>query len=199
MTIKPSPRLAGSVRRVLVAVGLGATLVLGSAGAASAGTWSFNDPTKDVYGGSNGGSSVISPDRAVGDVQRLAVSHTNTKLIVRVTFRQGLPSKNWSIFETIRTPVARFALLLHRYDGAGIQFYNFSADNHRARCRGLAVTYAPRSVQISIPTRCLGSPRVVKVGATVDTAGPNFYYSDDALLPGFGVDGPRLSPQIPRG
>lgn len=202
MTFLLSGRFAGSIRRFLLCLGLGATLVLGSTSSASAGTWSFNDPTQDVVMG-GGEDPATAPERAVGDVKRLAVSHMRSKVVVRLNMREGLSGSNWTIFEYVRTPTATYVLYLRREDGEGhISLHRLSAgagSSVRVRCSGVDVTYAPETVQTSIPTRCLGAPWVIKVASMIDTwDDDDFFYTDDALRGGLS-DMPAYSAKVPRG
>lgn len=199
---KCRPSAPSRLRRALGVAGLSTALLLGSAGASTAATWSHNDPTKDVvsygYDDEDAEDYTAEATRAAGDIQRIAVSHQRSKLVVRLNFRQGLPKDNWSIYEAVRTPRAEFMLFAGRTDGyGGISLYKVSPRFKKVACK-VSIKYATRSIQVTIPSNCLGRPKAVKVGAGIETEAGDRAYADDALQRGV-RDDIRLSPMIRRG
>ncbi len=136
-------------------------------------------------------------------MQRVAVGHARGRLVVRLTLRAGLPSSYWQVSEQVVTGRARFALNVYRGHGWGaVSLYRYRGvqDVRAVRCAGLRVSHGVRTVVLSLPTRCLGEPRSVRVRALVATGDEDgLDVADDALRGGWREGGTRLSPPIPRG
>ncbi len=100
-----------ALTRLVALAALALGLLLASTGVASARNWSTPDTRGDVLtlSGEEDDEIAVSPARKAGDAWRTSISHTRTKVVVRVTMR-AVPGGTWGLFTTIRTPRASFDL-----------------------------------------------------------------------------------------
>lgn len=197
--------------RLVATLGLTFGLLLGSAGLASAQNWSGGDASGDVLR-VTGDSSLLAvvepegriaePARTRGDVLRTSVSHTRTKVVIRITMR-AIPAGDWMGMTTIRTPSTSYDLFHMRFDRRSWTSLTKTHGNGRElRCRAKSSRVDGRSLILTVSRSCLGKPRVVRVGAGVASvaAGTRLAYVDDALRRGYSdIAHLQLSPRLRRG
>jgi hypothetical protein len=157
--------------------------------AAQAGEYEGDDPTGDVRGlvhrpepkpcGSY--TEVRHDDPRFNDITRLEVEHTATRLHLRLTLRDLPPYQRSSQSFVVRTPDNAFTIDQSVFRGETVVFVNqermppahlgpcgtwtfLSTSNP---CRGATGTRdeAAESISVSVPRRCVGAPRWVRVGA----------------------------------
>lgn len=186
-----------AMHRLLATIVMAGALLVSSAGAASAQNWSVADPkgdvrsrTLDVYDG----STVPSPTRAVGDIWRTSISHTSTTVVVRITMRQ-LPAGKSDIGATIRTPASTYSLFRMDYGIPELLLVRHGQGG-TVRCGAKGFRYVGTSAVLTVPRRCIGRPRWVRVGSNVSTTTrTGTQYFDDGLRDVWG-NYRGLSPRI---
>lgn len=195
--------------RLVATLGLALSLLLGSAGLAAAQNWSGGDAGGDVLRvtGDSSLAAVVQPEgriaepsRVRGDVVRTSVSHTRTRVVIRITMR-AIPSGDWIGMTTIRTPATSYDLFHMRFDRRTWTSLTKTHGNGRELpCRAKSSRVDGRTLILSVSRACLGKPRVVRVGAGVAAVavGVRLAYVDDAGRRGAYTDiahlqlGPRL-------
>ncbi len=200
------------LRRLVATLGLVLSLLLGTAGLASAQNWSGGDASGDVLRvtGENSLLAVVQPEgriaepgRVRGDVLRTSISHTRTRVVIRITLR-AIPSGDWMGMTTIRTPSTSYDLFHMRFDRRSWTSLTKTHGNGRELpCRAKSSRIDGRALILSVSRACLGKPRVVRVGAGVAAvaAGVRLAYVDDSLRRGAYSDIAhlQLSPRLRRG
>lgn len=191
-----------ALRRLLAVLALAVAVLLSSAGVASAQNWSFADPKGDVVTiTSDDETPVPAPNRRAGDVWRTSVSHTATKVVVRVTM-QAIPTRDWSAFATIRTPRTSFDLAQVKIgDYRGLSLTKTNGSGADVRCRDKSSRIDGTALVLTVARSCIGRPATVRVGVGVAVYDEDLeiIHADDALRRGIGLDALRLSPLIRRG
>lgn len=221
-------RASGVRRPVIVAMAMTGLLGLGSP-ALAAGGYSHPDPVGDQVSYSqsthndgtapSGSGPTPAPEHRNGDIAMLWAHHGPRRVSVSLQMADFTPSPlvfagdNGSVTTDrvvvlIRTRSGRQYVVIGGNDGAsrGWQFGRVNGA-HPQRCRGLRHSFDPgNSVSVSVPRRCLGRPRVVRVGAgtavdensTDPTTATDVTYLDDALRTGLAPEGLVLSPRLAR-
>lgn len=193
------------LRRLVATLGLGSALLLTSAGTAAAQNWSYADPIGDVVSHEDGGATTA-PARAPGDVVRTTISHTRTKVVIRVRMR-AVPRGDWTSSAMIRTPRAEFYLLQFKVDDyRGFSLVKLTGEGE-VRCAGKSARIDRTALVLTVPRGCLGNPRWIRAGAGVSTFDGSIMADEEDLPPAYFDDGLRralggelrLSPRIKRG
>ena len=182
--------------RLMVGV-LVATLNLGTAPAFGA-KEVIKDARQDVllydHGAEPGSAPIPAPDEASSDITRTVIAHRAHRLVVKIRMSGPQEHKQGTVMVII-TPKTKFT------------GYFFAARRSillaekRVRCDGISNSFDALNglVSNSIPRRCLGNPRWVRVRVGSVGSGPTSFaiYLDDArragLKPGLMLtNGPRL-------
>jgi hypothetical protein len=194
-------RSSRPLRRAIALLAAACALSLTGTATAHAQTWTHTDPAGDVvaFDGETE-SQAPAPTQERGDVRRVRVAHNNRRVVVRYSMRKALAG-NHMMFYSIRTPKARFDLDRVRFPGmgGGVTLHK-SGSEHTIRCSGMRwdIDRERATVAVSIPRRCIGRPRWVRVGVIVMSLTDELVYIDDALS-GNGLDSLRQSPRVYRG
>ncbi|GAB2864659.1 hypothetical protein [Nocardioides pacificus] len=162
----------------LLAVTLTAAVALGAPIAAHAERVVAQDPAGDViYQDVNEmdeeeGPLAVTPDNTAVDITRTIVNHRAHRL--RLTMRlRDLRSRGllYTAFE-VSTPKQTYALIAVRHGGRRTNVQTFlETRGSEVKCRGLRVSLDSQTdaVTASVPSKCLNSPRWVKIGAATYT------------------------------
>lgn len=189
-----------SIRRLGATLGLATALLVSSAGVASAQRWTIADPAGDVVKVTETGTSYAA-SQAQGDVVQTTVSHTRTKVVIRVRMR-AVPRGNWGAVAVVRTPRASFDLLQLKLGDDRDFTLSRGGTDKELRCAGKSARIDRTAVVLTVPRTCLGRPGKVRAGAGIailETDGETeTTYQDDALRRTVG-ENLRLSPWIKRG
>jgi hypothetical protein len=200
----------GNLHRLLSIVGLSAALLLSSAGVASAARWTTTDTTGDVTTATSSTDNnvvdhptqlVPAPERAAGDLVGEVVKHSRSSVVIRLSMRQ-VPTGDWIGWTTIRTPRRSLDLFHMQFGGKRWTSLTKTVGNGKElRCAGMSSQVRGTTLRLSIPRRCLGSPRAVQVaaGIAVYDDGMRIAHVDDGLRPGYDASGFWFSPKIRRG
>lgn len=195
-------KLRRRLPRALALVAAGA-LLLPSAAAAQ--TWVHDDATDDVRVSSADGWA-DAPGHPEADIERIKVVHATRR--VRVVLRIADVRKHArSVDAVIRTPPGRFRVYSYRLLDYGNEdgiVRTAKGGRKDVDCRGFRAGIEPGRDRafLSIPRRCLGFPRWVRVGATyedtrfIDIEAPAPAYRDDARRDGRVGGQPRLGPKV---
>lgn len=197
-------RTAGSaLRRSTAALLTAGALVLAAGSTAHAADWVHVDPAGDVAKATYSETQedpgfTAAPEERRIDVRRVRVVHRSTQVLVKFKTREALPGRDFAIFAEIKTPDARYGV--ERVSLFGESDTTFTKGTRARSCRGLKVTIdrPARTATISVPRRCLESPRWVRVGLGVLRFRGETVYADDGLSARIG-DGLVLSPRVRRG
>ncbi|MEV5001829.1 hypothetical protein [Nocardioides sp. LML1-1-1.1] len=196
-----------NIRRLVATLGLSSALVLSSAGIASAQRWVHADPSGDAVTFTDDETApTVAPDQKQGDVVQTTISHTRTKVVIRVRMR-AIPRDDWMAFGVIRTPRASFDLIQMKLAG-GRHFGISKGDSERdVRCAAKSSRIDRTALVFTVARSCLGNPRWIRAGVGIATFDGSFLeededdlatYADDALRRSIGED-IRLSPRLRRG
>lgn len=196
-----------TIRRLVATLGIITALILSSAGLASAQRWTHADPSGDAVTFTDDDESefVVDPERKQGDVVQTTISHTRTKVVIRVRMR-AIPRDDWGAFGVIRPPRATFQLMQLKFGGAR-HFSITKNDGERpVRCAAKSSRIDRTALVFTVPRSCLGKPRWIRAGVGVASYDGSFLdedediasYADDALRRSIGED-LRLSPRLRRG
>lgn len=196
------------IRSLLAAAATSGLLVAGTAGGATAGTWSHTDPAGDVLAldfpdPHSAPVETPQPDRTTGDITRVRVQHSARKVVLVLAMRQALAPDGWGIVGTVKTERRTYAVRWIR-DSRTRKLWlvkNPDGNDVVVACRGLAKKVDNRAgtVRFSVPRSCLGNPRWVRANLSVyDYDGPTRTYADDGLDAG-GWERVPLSPKVRRG
>lgn len=198
----------GTLLRMLSILGLAVALLLGSAGLASADSWSHTDATGDVLDLALAdhdvtGTSAV-PDRAEGDIHTVAVKHARSQVRIRTLMRALPVGRGWVTVGHIVTPRARYevrGVFLSEGGRALVLVRKPGRKETATRCAGLRGVFDRSSglVGMRVPRSCLGNPRWVRVNVSVyDWNGDASTYADDGMDP-VGWEQQVLSPKLRRG
>lgn len=196
-----------TISRLVATLGLSTALLFSSAGLASAQRWVHADPSGDAVTLIDDESTpTVAPDQKQGDVVQTTISHTRTKVVIRVRMR-AVPRDDWMAFGVVRTPRATFDLMQMKL-GGGRHFAITKGDGDRdVRCAAKSSRIDRTALVFTVPRSCLGNPRWIRAGVGVVTFDGSFLdeseeelatYADDALRRSIGDD-IRLSPRLRRG
>ncbi len=143
----------------------------------------------------------VEPARRLGDIVANSASF-GTDLVVTTKFRnlaaKGQQQYSWFIL----TSEDEFNWIAHLLVAAGKdkgRFSLFDPVAYQPDCGKAVLNRAQRTVTLTIPASCLGTPDWVKVGNGVFFYTATREYTDDARREGVGRDhwkyGPKLRPQ----
>jgi hypothetical protein len=152
---------------------------------------------------------VPAPDEASVDVIRTAADHAERRLSVAVHFRDLEVRVHHETLVRVWTPRGAFDVTAERRKArrATVSLARRSGD--ALGCRGLSVAYdgAADTVALSVPVRCIGAPRWVRLGvkatatprAFADNPGTVFFLADDGHRGGLRENSIGKGPRIRRG
>ena len=152
---------------------------------------------------------VPAPGEASVDVTRTAASFGQRRLSIAVHFHDLEVRVRHQTLVRVWTPRGAYDVTAERPSArrATVSLARRGADARR--CRGLSVTYdgAADTVALSVPARCIGDPRWVRLGVTaratprVDVDNPStvFFLADDAHRDTFRDGSVGSGPRIDRG
>ena len=108
------------------------------------------------------------PDETSSDITRTVVNYRRHRLVTKVKFRDALPRRAPALMLLITTPRERFEAVYAKGMGtAGGPDFEISQgmSSEPIKCRGTRLSFdlGTDLASISIPSRCLGSPRWVRV------------------------------------
>ncbi|MFL6059821.1 MAG: hypothetical protein ACJ72E_01225 [Marmoricola sp.] len=192
-------RTSSATLAVLAGALLGAVTL---AGPAYAGSNLHIDATGDSISTSSATSEEYLPasDHFRGDISTARVTHRGTTVKVELQFsalaRLGTGAQYAFAFRTPKGLVRK--VLVHAGPGrwAGSQAIT-NARGTRVRCRGLAhtIAYGGRTLNLTVPRSCLGSPSWVRVAAGSTTIEHGVYYHDDAYRYSY-LPTPAFGPRV---
>ncbi len=190
-------------RLSVVAVAAATGLALLVPAEAQAGSYVRPDAASDVSSSTGDGPFVRTPSRVEGDIRSSGVSHAGRRVLVAIGFAQLTQTTELTghLFQ-LRTNKGRIRIVTvvagpgHWAGRTVMQKPN----GRMVRCRfGTSVDYATDRVRVSIPRRCLGRPRWVKVGMIAVTIQDDVFFADDALTDGILRANPVYGPIVRRG
>ncbi len=195
-----------SIRLLVAAIATAACLATVSA-PAEAQTRHVRDARGDVVsvGEESEPANVAEPDRSDGDVLSLRVSHRRhtVRLVMRAAGLTPVGGDDLTMHSfAFRTDEGRRANLDLVVTAGRPQGDRELRLGGRSRpCRGLdtRVSYAEDLVEVTVPRRCLSSPRWVRVGAGTAVVQGDRLYGDDASRRGSVVDDLTLGRRVLRG
>lgn len=168
---------------------------------ASARSYTIPDPAHDVIGFfEGGGGPEAAPTRAEGDVLASGVAHRPRRVIVAMRYaamtQTTMEAAHTFLLTTNEGKVRRVTVMVSPGHWGGTTYFN-NGHGDVVRCKlTTTLSYAQRRATVSIPRRCLSSPRWVRVGMQSMTMEQGIFYLDDgqsgAPLSGHPVFGPRV-------
>jgi hypothetical protein len=190
-----------------------AALTVAGMSPASAASWAHEDAVGDVrsYTWDERKGTESGPDPRPAntdtDIARFSARHTPRRVVLTTTLRDITPASGVTVYQ-IRTGNRAYEAVQRlgtkREMGPAFRLYRLNGDP--VRCKGVrrSVDRTTEQAVVSIPRRCLGRPRWVRVGAgavNVSETRTTFrLFFDDALRAGAGdLDNLRLSPRIRHG
>ena len=195
-----------TLRRLLVLLVVALPLAIGSP-IAQAATDGHADTERDVRvfpisgNGVPKGPTTDVPNRVHGDIWRIRVNHSDTKVNVYILMTQ-IDRKGELHSYDLRFRTGKIERIAHvkaypdQWPGTKVTL--FRPDGKSVACPGVSrvLDYRANSAIITIPTACLGKPQWVRVAATVSQRIAGKLYFDQAYATGgkFGtpVYGPRI-------
>ena len=186
---------------VVIAAATGLALLVPTE--AHAGSYVRPDPASDVSSSTGDGPFVRTPSRIEGDIRSSGASHMPRRVQVAIGFAQLTQSTELTghLFQ-LRTNKGRVrvvTVLAGPGHWAGRTVMQ-KPNGRRVRCRfGTRIDYVTDRVTVSIPRRCLGRPRWVKVGIIAVTIEDDVFFADDALTDGILRANPVYGPIVRRG
>lgn len=152
---------------------------------------------------------VPAPQEASSDVVRTAATHGLRRLSVAVHLRDLEVRPRHTTLVRIWTPDGTFDVSAERRSARRTTVSVARQRSGTFGCRGLSATYdgAADTVALSVPARCIGAPRWVRLGVRV-TAAPKaeprpqtmtFYFADDGHRSSYRERGIAAGPRIRRG
>lgn len=195
----------------MATLGLAVALVVSSAGLASAQRWTHADATKDVVTYDHDTDEPVTvPGRTEGDVVFTTVSHTRSKVVIRIRMR-AVPRGDWMAVAEVRTPRASYYLQQLRFGEARrfsmVKVSGDGRESRKVRCAAKSSRIDRTALVLSVPRSCLGDPRWIRASATTITFDAEALseeeqeiraYTDEALSPAHAY-GMRFSPPLRRG
>lgn len=156
-----------------------------------------SDATGDVIAFSGEGDEVPAPENVNTDVITSVANYSNKRVSIRARFvdlKAG--DAKAGLFAQIKTNKLSYEL------GLGSGFDLITRRGKTIKCAGKtkAVSVTEEFIEMSVPRKCLGSPRWIKVGiGAIGYVDPEFYW-DDALRSGIRKDGNlTFGPRLKRG
>jgi hypothetical protein len=152
---------------------------------------------------------VEAPEEASVDVTRTAAAYGQRRLSVAVHLRDLEVRPRHETRVRIWTPSGSFDVTAERLSARRVTVSVARQRGEELGCRGLSATYAGRAdtVSLSVPARCIGAPRWVRLGVKV-TASPDadpdaqtatIHFADDAHRGGVRENSIGKGPRIRRG
>lgn len=119
---------------------------------------------------------VPAPEEASVDIIRTAAALGHRRLSVTVHFRDLEVRPRHETLVRVRTPRSTFDVTAHRRSASRPKVTVARQRDDTFECRGLRVRYdgAADTVSLSVPARCIGAPRWVRLGVRA-TATPRLY------------------------
>jgi len=198
-------------RRGLRLLALGLPLALLAPAAAHAETVVTDDAVGDAEAWSYDQEFqfVPAPQEASADITRTVASFGDRRLRVTLRFRDLQVRPRHDMVVRLRTPRATFDVIATREGASHPTVELTNPRDEEFPCRNLRVAYdgAADTASVAVPTRCIGSPRWVRLGVKA-TATPAVekdpqtsvvFYADDALREGGSDRTVRPGPRIHRG
>lgn len=151
------------------------------------------------------------PEHRSVDITRTVVTHRAHRIGVAVTYQELDDAFAHYQHIRLRTSGQRFDIMVERLGGPAFPVMTRREREDWVGCAGMraSVDRAAERITVSVPTRCVGSPRWVQVGvvsygydrraAASDPAARTFFLDDAHRTGGFSDDDPRLGPKVPRG
>lgn len=201
-------------------------LVLLAPSAAQADGWGSSDPTGDVKGFNYspdpqpcGTSTVLDASGETNeDISRLAAKHTRRAVVITLRFADLLPDAEQSLTVNLRASTGGYELDFFREaprSGQWEMFADLSTEpilpdpddlpecgsitviSDGIPCRvGREIRFGRNLIRLTVPRRCLGNPRWVRVAAEADHF-VNQGQSDDIYYDPWDNHGKQLSPWLP--
>lgn len=170
---------------------------------AHAGSYVRPDATGDVSSQTGDGPYVRTPSRVEGDVRTSGVSYAGRRVTVAIGFAQLTQTTEVTghLFRlrTNKGKVRDVSVLAGPGQWAG-RTQMTKRNGKRVRCAlGSRIDYAIDRVNVSIPRKCLGKPRWVRVGIGVVSLENDVFFADDALTNGVLRANPIFGPIVRRG
>jgi hypothetical protein len=170
---------------------------------AHAGSYVRPDATGDVSSSKDDGPFVKTPSRAEGDVRSSAVSHAGRRVVIAVAYRQlSQTTQITGQIARLRTNkgLVRDVVIYAQPGAWGGRTSMEKPGGRRVKCRmGTRIDYVGDRVTVSIPRKCLGRPRWVRVGIGAVTFQDEVVFADDAMTNGALGNYPVLGPVVRRG
>jgi hypothetical protein len=151
---------------------------------------------------------VPAPDEASVDVIRTAAAFGERRLSVAVHFRDLEVRVRHETLVRVWTPRGAFDVTAERRSARRTTVSLARQGGDAVRCRGLSAAYdgAADTVAISVPARCIGAPRWVRLGVRAtatprphaDNPGTVFFLADDGHRDGLGENSIGKGPRIRR-
>ena len=152
---------------------------------------------------------VEAPEEASVDITSTAASLGQRRLSVAVHFRDLEVRVGHETLVRVWTPGGTFDVTAERRSARRATVSVARQRGEAFRCRGLSVAYdgAMDAVALSVPARCVGTPRWVRLGVrttatprvSVDNPSTVFYLVDDGHRGGFRENSLGRGPRIHRG
>lgn len=170
-----------SMRTILAATAAASTTVLLAATGAQADTVRHSDLRHDVQH-FDSGDLTPAPHASDPDITRATVRHGAHRVVIRLHARDVSRRTDMG-FAAILIPGGAYDLVVFPEEPRASRLFTDGSGD--VNCRGIFVHRSVRRdlVRFSVPRRCLGSPRWVRVGAALDTVSPSIIHSrfDDAF------------------
>lgn len=152
---------------------------------------------------------VAAPEEAAVDVVRTAAALGERRLSVAVHLRDLEVRSRHGTLVRIWTPRGTFDVVAERLSARRATVSVARQRGDALGCRGLGAAYdgAADTVALSVPARCIGSPRWVRLGVKTratprlyaDNPGTVFFLADDGHRGGYRENGIAKGPRIRRG
>jgi hypothetical protein len=200
--------------RALAALTSAAALTVAGMSPASAALWAHDDAVGDVesttwnFKTDRESGPNAEPDNTDTDITRLSARHKPRRLVLRASLRD-ITADSGGMYYEIRTPGTRRPYYAMQRLGTSTElpaFRLYRGNGKIVRCTGVrrSVDRTTEQAVVSIPRRCLGRPRWVRVGGVaikdVETKTSISWFLDDALRDGNAHPGNLgRSPRIQRG
>jgi hypothetical protein len=168
--------------------------------AAHADKYVASDATKDVVLLASDGTTTAEPDRIEGDILRSTVRHKSRRVVMTMRFAElsAVGLGDLHVFAIRSNKLNRVVSVDTGPGHWGGKVEVFKPNGKKVRCAARrAVSYDLNTATVSIPRRCLGNPRWVKVGMQHGTfVTQDEIHVDDALTNGrvyrYFVYGPKV-------
>jgi hypothetical protein len=152
---------------------------------AHAGSYVRPDPANDVLSSKDDGPLVRTPSRVEGDVLTSGVSYAGRRITVAMGFAELTQTTELTghLFRlrTNKGKVREVTVIAQPGSWGGTAIMQKSS-GRKVKCRmGTRLDYVADRVTVSIPRRCVGSPRWVKVGMAEVTFEGDVTFVDDAM------------------